>query len=72
MAVLLEHFPGNIEGEVLGVHEAADKAEIIRQQVFTFIHDEDPGGIELQPPLEVLGVEVIGHLGGDKKQSIIG
>ena len=30
LCVVLEHFSGNVQGQIFGVHQALDKAEIIR------------------------------------------
>ena len=30
---MLEHLTGDVEGEVLGVHHALDKAEVLGQQI---------------------------------------
>ena len=38
---MLKHFPGNIERQILGIHQSLDEAEIIRQQIRAFIHDQD-------------------------------
>ncbi len=45
---MLQHFPGNVQGQVLRIHQALDEAEMIGQQVRALIHDEDAAGIELQ------------------------
>ena len=29
LAVMLEHFAGNVQGEILRIHQALDKAEVI-------------------------------------------
>ena len=40
-SALLQEFTGNVQGQVRRIDEALDKAQVIRQEVFTFIHDED-------------------------------
>ncbi|KAL9325475.1 hypothetical protein ACSQ67_006120 [Phaseolus vulgaris] len=39
--VLLQHFSRNVERKVLGIHNTLNKAEILRNQLFTVVHDED-------------------------------
>ena len=72
LAVVLQHFPADVQGKVLAVYHAPDKAEVLRQQILTGIHDHHAAGIELQAPLEVLGVEIVGCLGGDIQQGLEG
>ncbi len=59
LAVMLEHFPGNVQGQVVRFHHALDEAEIIRQELGAFIHDENAAGIQLQALFVFLGIEVI-------------
>ena len=64
LTVVLEHFPADVQGQILTVHNAPDEAEVLGQQILTVLHDHHAGGVQLQSPLEVLGVEVEGRLGG--------
>lgn len=43
--IFLDALAGNVERQVRAVHQAADKAQILRHQVPTFVHDEDPPGV---------------------------
>ena len=70
--VVLEQLPGDVQGEVLGVHHAPDKAEVVRQQVGALVHDEHAGGVELQSLLVLPGVEVVGGVGGDIEHGLVG
>ena len=65
LAVVLEHFTADVQGQILAVHNAPDEAEVLGQQIFAVLHDHHAAGIQLQATLEILGVEIIGGLGGD-------
>ena len=69
---MLEHLTADVEAQVGGVHHAPDEAEVVGHQVLAVLHDHDAGGVELQALLVVLGVEVIGGLGGDVEQGLVG
>ena len=69
LAVLLQHFTGNVQGQVRGIHQTLDEAEVIRQQVLAVIHNHNAAGVELQPLLKVLGVVVERHLTRDEQQA---
>ena len=70
LTVVLQHFPADVQGQILTVHNAPDEAEVLGQQILAVLHDHHAGGVELQAPLIVLGVEVVGSLGGDIQQSL--
>ena len=55
--------PGDVQGDIRGVHNALDKAEVIGQEVRALVHNHDPGGIELKPLLKVRGLSLI-HICG--------
>ena len=38
----------DVERQILGIHNAPDESEVIRQQILAVFHNEDAGGIELQ------------------------
>ena len=44
--VLLERLARNVERQVLGVDDALDEVEVLRDEVFTIIHDEDAANVE--------------------------
>ena len=71
LCVVLEHFSGNVQGQIFGVHQTLDKAEIIRQQIFAAIHDQHTVGIQLQALFVVLAVVVERSMGRDIQQGII-
>ena len=68
---MLEHLPGDVQGDIRGVHNALDKAEVIGQQVRALVHNHDPGGIELEPLLKVRGEVVHGDLSGHIQQGLV-
>ena len=72
LAVVLQHLTADIQGDILGIHHAADEAEVVGQQLLTVIHDHHTGGIKLQAAFEILGVVVIGRLAGDIQQCLEG
>ena len=69
---MLEHLTADVQAQILAVHNAPDEAEVLGQQILAVLHNHHAGGIQLQAPLEVLGVEVIGRLAGDIQQSLEG
>ena len=68
---MLEHLTGDVQGQVGGVHDALDEAEVVGQQIRALVHDHDAGGIELQALLKVGGEVVHGHLAGDVQQGLV-
>ena len=71
LAVLLQGLAADVQAQVLAVHDALDKAEVIGQQVGAFVHDEDARGVQGQPLLILLGVVVVGTVRGDKEQGVV-
>ena len=72
LAGVLEHLPADVQGEILGVHHAPDKAEVVREQVGTLVHDEHAGAVKLKPFLILPGIEVVGGVGGDIEHGLVG
>ena len=58
MAVVLQHFTGDVERQICRIDHAVYKAEMIGQQIRAFVHDEYAVGVQLQTLLIVLGVVV--------------
>ena len=71
LAVLLQHLTADIQAQILTVHDALYKAEVIRQQVGTLFHNEHTGGVQCQTLLVVLGVEIVGTVAGHEQQGIV-
>merc|ERR1711981_1343170 len=45
--VLLQHFTGNVQWEVLRVDDTLDEAEVLWHKVLAVVHDEDASDVEL-------------------------
>ena len=71
LAALLQHFAADVQRQVLAVHHTPDKAEVLGQQILAGLHNHHTGGIQLQSPFEVLGIEVVGSLAGDVQQGLV-
>ena len=72
LAGVLQHFPGDIQADVLGVYHAGDEPEPLGQQLFALVHDEHAAGIKLQAALIVPGIQVKGGMGWDEQQRLVG
>ena len=70
LTVVLEHFPADVQGQILAVHHAPDEPEVLGQQILAVFHNHHAGGVQLQAPLEILAVEVVGSLAGDIQQGL--
>ena len=57
--VLLERLARNVERQVLGVDDALDEVEVLRDEVFTIIHDEDAANVELDIVAFLLSLEEV-------------
>ena len=64
--------PRDVQGQIRGVHQALDEAEVVGEQILAGVHDHDAAAIQLQPPLVALGEEVPGGLLGDEQQRRVG
>ena len=71
LAILLEHFTGNVQRKVFGIHNTFYKAEAVRQQVGALIHNFDAAGIQREPFFKVLGIIVVIRFFGDKQKRLI-
>ncbi len=70
-AVLLQHLARDVELEVRRVDDAADEAEILRQQVLALLHDLDALDVELQPRLRGDVIEVVRRGRRDEEQGLV-
>src|SRR5574344_886358 len=68
---LLEHFPRDVEREIIAVDETLDELQIVRDQRFAFLLDEDPLRIEIESLLVILAIKVIGGMRRDIKKRIV-
>mmetsp|Transcript_104845 Transcript_104845/g.254472 ORF Transcript_104845/g.254472 Transcript_104845/m.254472 type:complete len:300 (+) Transcript_104845:981-1880(+) len=57
--VLLQRLSGNVQGQVLRVHDALDHVEPLRHQFITVIHDEDTAHVQLNVVPLLLGLKKI-------------
>ena len=64
----LQHFTRNVEGKVVRVHKPAHKAQVVRQELLGFIHDEDALHKKLEPVLGITVKEIPRGLGRDVKK----
>ena len=72
LAVVLEHFTADVQGQILTVHNAADKAEVLGQQILAVVHNQHAAAVQLQSTLVILGVEIVRRLAGDIQQRLEG
>ena len=72
LVILLQRFTADVQAQILAVHNALDKAEIVRQQIAALLHNHNAGGIQGQTLLVLLGVVVVGGGAGDKEQRRVG
>merc|ERR1719167_1583299 len=52
--VLLQHLPGNVQGQIFAVNNALDKVEVLWDDLLAVIHDEDPAYVQLDVVLSLL------------------
>ena len=69
--VVLEILPADVEGEILGVNDTPDEAEIFGDEVFAIVHDEDPPDVELNVVALLAALEEVeGSPLGDEKEGL--
>ena len=67
---VLEEFSGNVKREILRVDDTLDEIEILGDEIFTVVHDEDSTDVELDVIFLLLGFEEIeGSMLGDEENS---
>merc|ERR1711963_1194524 len=59
--VLLEHFSGDVERQILRVDDTLDKVEVLRNELLAVVHDEDPPDVELDVVLSLLVLDLHPH-----------
>ena len=57
--VLLQHLARDVERQILAVNNALDKAQVLRDQLVTVVHDEHTSHIQLDVVLLLLGVKQV-------------
>jgi hypothetical protein len=65
---LLQDFPGDVEGQVGGIDDAADEAQVGGHQLARVLHDEHPLHVELHAGLGIPVPQVEGGVGGHVEQ----
>ena len=68
---MLKHLAGDVQTQILTVNNAADETEAIAQQLGALIHNDHAAGIELETGLEITGIIIIRHGGGNKEHCLI-
>ena len=67
-SILLQDFAADVERKIFAVDDAADEAQILRQQLLGVVHDEDALDIELDAALVFGLVEIERSLGGNVEE----
>lgn len=57
--VLLQHFSGNVQRQVVGVDDALDEAQPLRDEFLAVVHDEDPPDLQLDVVFLLLALEQV-------------
>jgi hypothetical protein len=65
--VVLQVLTGDVEGEIFGVDDTADEAEVLGDEILAVVHDEDSADVELDVVFLLLGLEHVegGALGDE-------
>ena len=66
LAVMLENFPGNVQGQVGRVHHALDKVKVVVHQLVAFFHDHHAVGVQGDAALVVAQESGFIFLAGDE------
>ena len=69
LAVVLEHFAGDVQREIRRIDDAAHETEALRQQIGAFFHDHHAVGVEPQAGNIVAGIVVVGRLRRDEQHA---
>merc|ERR1719336_660345 len=69
--VLLKHFSGDVEGQILGVNHSLNEVEVLGNELLAVVHDEDPPHVQLDVVLALLVLEEIERcsLGDEEERS---
>ncbi len=67
---MLERFTRNIKRQILRIHKPADKTEIIRKKVGTFVHNQHAVGIQLKAFFVITGIKIERRPGRDIHQGM--
>jgi hypothetical protein len=69
--VLLEHFTGDVEGKIFRIDDSLEEVEVLWDQLFAVIHDEDTPDVKLDVVLLLLVLKEIegGALGHEEEST---
>ena len=66
---MLEHLTRDVEWQVFGVDDALDEVQVLGDELFTVVHDEDPADVQLDVVLLFLVLkQVEGGALGDEEE----
>ena len=71
LPVVLQHLTGDVQRQIRGIHDAADEVEIVRQQLFAALHDQDAGAVQRQAGTELVGIVILRRLRGNIQQRVV-
>jgi len=57
--VLLQHLTGNVERKILRIDNSLEEVEVLRDELFTVVHDEDSPDVQLDVVLLLLVLEEV-------------
>jgi len=57
--VLLQHFTGNVQWQVIGVDDTFDEAQPLRDEFLAVVHDEDAADLQLDVVFLLLAFEQV-------------
>ena len=60
LMVVLEHFTGDVQGQIFAVHQAPNEVEVVRQQIRALVHNQHAAGVELKALFVILSIVVVG------------
>ncbi len=67
-AILLQDLAADVERKILAVDDAANEAQVLRQELLGVVHDEDAFYVKLDAGLVLGLVEIERGLGGDVEE----
>ena len=71
LTVVLEDLAGDVQRQVVGVHDTLDEAQVVGHERFAVVHDEHPLDVQLHAAPGLAGEQVEGCLRGDEQQRLV-
>ncbi len=68
--VVLQGLAGDVQGQVLGVNNTLDEAQVFGEQVLVLLFDEHAAYIEVEAPVVAVHAEYIEIFFGDEEQGV--